>query len=229
MKKLVFTVGILFLAVVLMGEDNSDIKQKIIQSSISSYRGSCPCPYNIDRAGRRCGRRSAYSRPGGYSPICYESDVTTQMVENYKQAHPARNLITGKVVKVSDGDTLTVLNSQNKQIKVRLYGIDAPEKSQDFGTVAKDYLAGLVAGQTITVTVIDIDQYGRNVGRIKVGNKEVSEEMLVSGLAWFYTTYCSIPECTQWKSLETQAKTAKIGLWANPTAQEPWLWRQEHR
>ncbi|MBP5403844.1 MAG: thermonuclease family protein [Elusimicrobiaceae bacterium] len=229
MKKLIFTACFLSLSAILWGESDSDIKQKIIQSSLSSYRGNCPCPYNTDRAGRRCGRRSAYSRPGGYTPICYESDVTAQMVESYKQAHPTRNIITGKVVKVADGDTLTVLNSQNQQIKIRLYGIDAPEKAQDFGTVSKDYLASLVAGQTINVTVIDIDQYGRNVGRIQVDGKEVAEEMLKSGLAWLYTAYCKIPQCNQWKSLETQAKATKIGLWANPTAQEPWLWRKTNK
>ena len=63
----------------------------------------------------------------------------------------------------------------------------------------------------------------------KIKAKEVAEEMLKSGLAWLYTTYCKIPECVRWKVLETQAKTAKIGLWANPTAQEPWQWRKEHK
>lgn len=238
MKKLSLLITVLFLPILLLGSDSvADIKQKIIKSSISSYRGNCPCPYNTDRAGRRCGGRSAYSRPGGASPICYESDVTDKMVENYRKSHPTKqssasnkqtNTISGKVVNVADGDTITILNDENKQTKVRLYGIDAPEKAQDFGNVSREHLASLVAGKNIEVVVIDVDQYDRSVGRIKVDGKEVAEEMLQSGLAWLYTAYCKIPECTRWKELETQAKTAKIGLWANPTAQEPWQWRKEH-
>lgn len=141
----------------------------------------------------------------------------------------SKNDIQGKVVKVADGDTITILDSENKQIKIRLYGIDAPEKTQDFGKVSREYLAELVAGKTVNVTVLDTDRYGRSVGRIKVDDKEVAEEMLKSGLAWLYTAYCKIPECERWKELETRAKTAKIGLWSNPTAQEPWKWRKEHK
>ena len=159
------------------------------------------------------------------------------MVENYRQAHPAKqsstfnkqtHTISGKVVNVADGDTITILNAENKQTKVRLYGIDAPEKAQDFGNKFREKLASLVAGKNIEVVVIDVDQYGRSVGRIKVDGKEVAEEMLKLGFAWLYTPYCKIPECARWKELETQAKTAKIGLWANPTAQEPWQWRKAH-
>jgi hypothetical protein len=62
------------------GQSDAQIKQRIISQSIASYSGSCPCPYNVDRAGRSCGRRSAYRRPGGAAPICYASDVTPAMV-----------------------------------------------------------------------------------------------------------------------------------------------------
>jgi len=65
---------------------DAEIKQAIIAESIASYSGSCPCPYNRDRAGRSCGRRSAYSRPGGASPACYEEDVTPKMVSDYRAA-----------------------------------------------------------------------------------------------------------------------------------------------
>ena len=68
-------------------DSDAQIKQKIIQESINSYPGNCPCPYNTDRAGRSCGRRSAYSRPGGYSPKCYASDVTAVEVRKYRQSH----------------------------------------------------------------------------------------------------------------------------------------------
>lgn len=68
------------------GEEISDaqIRQLIVQASLRSYSGSCPCPYNTDRAGRSCGRRSAYSRPGGASPMCYASDVPDARVRAYR-------------------------------------------------------------------------------------------------------------------------------------------------
>ena len=63
---------------------DAEIRQALIQQSIASYAGNCPCPYNLDRAGRQCGRRSAYSKPGGQNPLCYSSDVTDQMIARYR-------------------------------------------------------------------------------------------------------------------------------------------------
>src|ERR1700683_2887196 len=64
---------------------DDEIKQELIRESIAAYPGTCPCPYNVDRAGHKCGRRSAYSRPGGYSPLCYPKDVTKEMVDKYRK------------------------------------------------------------------------------------------------------------------------------------------------
>jgi len=64
---------------------NAEIRQEIIKQSIASYKGSCPCPYSVDRAGRMCGRGSAYGKPGGASPICFEKDVTPKMVVDYRK------------------------------------------------------------------------------------------------------------------------------------------------
>lgn len=69
---------------------DSEIKQELIRQSISRYSGSCPCPYNTDRAGRRCGGRSAYSRPGGASPLCYKRDVSQKMVDDYRAKQKKR-------------------------------------------------------------------------------------------------------------------------------------------
>jgi hypothetical protein len=65
----------------------TEARQAIIRESLAAYPGNCPCPYNTDRAGRSCGRRSAYSRPGGYAPICYDSDVSADMVRQYRSSH----------------------------------------------------------------------------------------------------------------------------------------------
>lgn len=67
--------------------NDAQIKKEIIAASIASYPGSCPCPYNLARNGSRCGARSAYSKPGGYSPVCFEGDVTNAMMEAYKKQY----------------------------------------------------------------------------------------------------------------------------------------------
>jgi hypothetical protein len=66
---------------------DAEIKQAIIRESLAQYPGPCPCPYNVARNGSHCGKRSAYSKPGGYSPICYEADVTPEMVNAWRQKH----------------------------------------------------------------------------------------------------------------------------------------------
>lgn len=87
MKKLLFLTG-LCLAFTVEAKQNSEnvatIKQKIIEQSIESYPGNCPCPYNTASNGSRCGKRSAYNRAGGYAPLCYPEDVSDRKVQEYK-------------------------------------------------------------------------------------------------------------------------------------------------
>jgi hypothetical protein len=66
---------------------DAQVKQAIIQESLATYPSNCPCPYNVDRRGHSCGRRSAYSRPGGYAPICYATQVTPAMMTDYRRSH----------------------------------------------------------------------------------------------------------------------------------------------
>ncbi len=66
---------------------DAQVKQAVIQESLAGYPGTCPCPYNVDRRGHACGQRSAFSRPGGYSPICYATQVTPAMIDEYRRAH----------------------------------------------------------------------------------------------------------------------------------------------
>src|SRR5215475_14768406 len=94
--------------------------------------------------------------------------------------------ITGKVVGVSDGDTITVLDASNQQHKIRLEGIDAPESNQDFGSRAKQSLSDLVFGKTVTVTSEAKDMYGRVLGDVTVDGKNVNLEQVRRGMAWFY-------------------------------------------
>src|SRR5215510_13974249 len=97
--------------------------------------------------------------------------------------------ITGKVVGVSDGDTIRVLDAGNQQHKVRLDGIDAPESNQDFGGLSKQSLSDLVFGKTVTVTSGKKDRYGRTVGKVSLDGRDITLEQINRGMAWFYRAY----------------------------------------
>jgi micrococcal nuclease len=134
--------------------------------------------------------------------------------------------VTGRVIKISDGDTFTILTKSNKQIRVRLHGIDAPERGQDFSAVSKQFLSDLVFNKVVTIISKNTDRYGRIIGVVKINNTIVNEELLKTGLAWHYTKYDSN---SRWAELEANAKMKKKGLWsmANPVA--PWKYREGKR
>jgi endonuclease YncB( thermonuclease family) len=134
----------------------------------------------------------------------------------------------GKVVGVSDGDTMTLLvpdGSSFKQVKIRLGEIDTPESAQPYGMRAKQALSDLAFGKQARVIEQDRDRYGRTVGRVYVGNLDVNAEMIRQGAAWVYRQYAKDPSLYR---LEEQAKAAKRGLWGLPEAQRcpPWDWRK---
>lgn len=137
----------------------------------------------------------------------------------------AETIITGKVVGVADGDTITVLQDYT-QYKIRLYGIDCPESSQDFGNKAKKFTSDLVFSKEVRIIQKDIDRYGRIVGMVYVGDVCANEEILKAGLAWVYQRYCKEPFCTEWMDLEEQARDKKIGLWSHPDPVPPWEYRR---
>jgi len=134
--------------------------------------------------------------------------------------------LTGTVVSVADGDTFTLLTADHEQIRVRLHGIDCPEKKQDFGTKAKDFLAGLVFQKQVTVRETDRDRYGRTIGIVTVDGVNVNEALLTAGLAWHYTHYDQNPA---WALLEDTARRAKRGLWSQGNAIAPWEFRKAKR
>ncbi len=131
----------------------------------------------------------------------------------------------GKVVGVSDGDTVTVMRD-GKGERIRVYGVDAPESRQAYGQRAKQFASDLVFGKTVRVERIDTDRYGRTVARIHVAGKCLSEELVRYGYAWVYSQYCKIPECRDWKALETAARSKRVGLWADPNPVPPWEYRR---
>jgi endonuclease YncB( thermonuclease family) len=140
--------------------------------------------------------------------------------------------ITGKVVGVSDGDTITVLDEQKRQYKVRLDGIDAPESSQDFGIRAKQSLSDLVSGKTVTVISSKKDKYGRTLGKVTLDGKNINLEQINRGMAWFYRYYAKElkPEdATAYEQAEAQARKDRRGLWADASPTPPWDFRRGNR
>jgi endonuclease YncB( thermonuclease family) len=131
---------------------------------------------------------------------------------------------SGMVVGVSDGDTITVLHD-GKGVKIRLYGIDTPEKRQAFGKKAKQFTSGMVHGKTVEVEIKDTDRYGRSVALIYVDDQSLNEALVKNGLAWVYRKYCKEAFCEDWLNLEIVARYGKIGLWSEPNPIPPWEFR----
>lgn len=136
---------------------------------------------------------------------------------------------TGKVVGIADGDTITVLRDGRDQVKIRLYGIDAPESGHPFGKQSKQNLSSMVYGQSVQVDVMDTDRYGRTVARIFVDGEDVNAAQLRSGHAWLYRQYCKGWVCGEWAGLEAEARSTGAGLWADKDPTPPWQWRRDEK
>ena len=136
---------------------------------------------------------------------------------------------TGKVVRVSDGDTCDVEVGGGKTVRVRIYGIDAPELAQSFGREARRYLDHRIFRQTVTVEKCYDDQYGRCVGRILLDGQDVALELLREGIVWHYVQYSSEQS---YSIAERLGREQRKGLWAEqaegrePVA--PWEFRKAH-
>jgi micrococcal nuclease len=131
--------------------------------------------------------------------------------------------LRGKVVSIADGDTITVLDAAKKQHKVRLNGIDAPEKAQPFGAKSKARLGELVAGKDVVVDWKENDQYGRILGTVYMDKLNVNKQMISDGFAWFYRKYSKSSELA---AAEAGAKAAKRGLWVDANPTPPWDFRK---
>lgn len=136
-------------------------------------------------------------------------------------------ILEGKIIHVADGDTVTLLTKDFQQFKVRLYGIDTPEKAQAFGNRAKQFTASKVGNKTVTVKVYDRDRYGRLVGIVEADSgSSLNEELVKNGMAWVYDKYCRLHICKKWKEIEKEASKNDIGLWQDKHAMPPWEWRK---
>lgn len=140
--------------------------------------------------------------------------------------------LTGRVIRVADGDTVTVLDYWKTRHKIRLQGIDAPERGQPYGKASGKHLSGLVAGRHVVVEYEKRDRYGRVVGKVLLSGVDVNLGQIKAGLAWHYKKYemeQSAEDRGLYAAAENEAREAKRGLWVEPEPVAPWEWRRAKR
>ncbi len=141
-------------------------------------------------------------------------------------------ILHGRVIGVTDGDTVTILTSEKQQHKIRLAGIDTPERKQPFGQRAKDSLSNMIYGKAVAVEWYKTDHYGRIIGKILSGNEDVNLKQVEFGHAWWYRKYAheqSASDQELYKRTEDGAKRAGRGLWRESNPVPPWDWRKAAR
>ena len=136
----------------------------------------------------------------------------------------ARADFCGRVVKVHDGDTVTVL-AGGVERRVRLVGIDAPEHGQPYGSAARRGLAARVGGRVVVVVESGTDTYGRTLGRVLVAGEDANAAQVRDGFAWVYRRFENDPALI---AQEAEARAARRGLWRDPEPLPPWVWRERH-
>ncbi len=142
----------------------------------------------------------------------------------------AAQVLLALVVGVSDGDSITVLDADKRQHKIRLQGIDAPEKAQAYGQKSKESLANLVYGKTVQVLWDKKDRYGRTLGQVMVGGMDACLEQVKRGMAWHYKEYQaeqSAEDRVLYNLAEAQARSQRLGLWQDAAPMKPSSFRRQ--
>jgi len=140
--------------------------------------------------------------------------------------------LTGKVVKITDGDTLHVLDANHQEHKIRLAGIDAPERKQAYGLASRKHLASIVAGQQVTIEYQKRDRYGRIVGKVWVNGMDACLEQVKAGFAWHYKKYQheqSLEDQKLYADAKNKARHERLGLWRENNPIPPWEYRRLYR
>ena len=140
-----------------------------------------------------------------------------------------RNGISGSVVGVTDGDTIKVLDASRDIHKVRLTGIDAPEKDQPFGRESAQHLSAMIAGRGVFVESTGKDKYGRTLGKVLVDGRDMNLEQVKAGYAWWDSHPAGdqpTADRVAYKRAEDKARAEKIGLWSKPDPVNPYVWRK---
>lgn len=193
-------------------EEYSDIEVYITASGGKYHREDCRY---AKKALTSLPLSQARSRGLSACAICFSAEE--------REILNAPRRIKARVIAVSDGDTITVLEGKT-QYRLRLNGIDAPESRQAWGRRSKEYLSRLVFDKTLTVELIEMDRYGRHVANIFLEDVWVNRLMVEAGLAWHYRAYS---DSAVLQGAEDRARREKIGLWADAHPIPPWDWRRK--
>lgn len=166
------------------------------------------------------------------APAIAQQVATTAPVQqrSISVSNKVQLVIEGKVISVHDGDTVTVLDKNNKKTHIRLQGIDAPEVKQAFGPESQQFLARIVLDKQVTIVWTKLDKYRRTVGTIMLDGRDINIEVVKAGLAWHFKKYADEqPEQDRitYAAAEREARAAKLGLWVDPNPMQPGDWRAE--
>jgi micrococcal nuclease len=132
----------------------------------------------------------------------------------------------GRVTAVLDGDTIEVLKDK-RPVRIRLFGIDSPERDQDFGTRARQFTSNKVFRKTVEVVPVEKDQYRRLVAKVYINGKYLNQMIVAEGFAWWYKRYA--PKDVDLKEAENEARSSKKGLWSHPKPIPPWKFRRQNK
>jgi endonuclease YncB( thermonuclease family) len=183
-----------------------------------------------DGHSRQIGRGDAVdptnTKRGDYSVRTVSALVVSALAVSLLGAGKPHDAITGKVVAIADGDTLTVLDDAKVQHWIWLAGIDAPERKQAFGTKAREALAAKVFGKAVRVELIDTDRNKRKVGRLYLGDRFINLELVQDGFAWRYPPG---DKAGEFIAAQRDAREHRRGLWADADPEAPWEFRRWRR
>lgn len=182
---------------------------------------------NLDRDGDGIACENLAGGSSKSSKPSKSSVETATAYGAYAGIKPIDAQISGRVVGISDGDTLTLLDGSNTQYKIRLNAIDAPESGQPFGQASKRALSDICYNTTATVKYVDTDRYGRTVGDVMCNGISANEGMVFRGLAWVYDKYAKNYEYLY--PMQDAAKADRVGLWSDSSSIPPWDWRAGKR
>ncbi|NTV49122.1 MAG: thermonuclease family protein [Geobacteraceae bacterium] len=147
----------------------------------------------------------------------------------------AGRTVEGMVRAIYDGDTVLLTTRESSRLKVRLYGIDAPETrkpdmpGQSYGSIARRTLMYKIMGRRVTAEIIDIDQYKRAVAVIRYGGRDINREMVEDGMAWAYRQYLQGTYESEYIGSENRARSHRVGLWRESNPQPPWEFRNRYK
>lgn len=151
----------------------------------------------------------------------------------YQQSNDALTCnLEGKVIRVTDGDSITVLDNEKTQHKIRLAGIDTPERKQPYGKAARQYLAKQIFKKQVCIGWYKRDKYQRLVGVVRINDEDINLKLLSAGLGWHYKQYQneqSKSDRIRYSKAQKKAESAGAGLWRDRSPIPPWLWRRGER